>query len=109
MVTPRAERPLVEAVAEAADAWLRDPRDVNVYAHLVAAVETLRAYRAGRPYHQAAAPAGEGASPQGEELLDALADVAPTARVGDLIQGAPQEVLARLRGAVAATDGDARS
>jgi hypothetical protein len=46
------ELPLLTAVADAADAWLRDPRDVEVYGRLIVAVETLRAYRAGRPFHR---------------------------------------------------------
>ena len=33
---------LARQVADAADAWLRDPRDTQVYARLVAAVELWR-------------------------------------------------------------------
>ncbi|GAA4349534.1 hypothetical protein [Angustibacter luteus] len=92
-------------VAEAAEAWLTDPRDVGVYARLVAAVQDRRRHLSP-PDDVPAGPDDErdlrsDASPgQGaDEDVDGLAsDRASTVRsVGEALAGDPRDALARLR------------
>jgi hypothetical protein len=75
-------------VAEAADAWLSDPRDAGVYARLVAAIAERRAYLQPRLDQPAA----------GDQESDELPGMPAGVRLGDLL-GAddPRAVLARLR------------
>ncbi|WP_148043242.1 hypothetical protein [Flexivirga caeni] len=70
-------------VANAATAWLRDPRDYVAYQHLVAAVDARNAFL-NPQLDFAHGPAPEPTSdPQ---------------RIGDAFPGDPGELLARLRG-----------
>lgn len=71
-------RALDHAVAEAADAWLNDPRDHEAYRRLVAAVLTRRAN-----YQP---PLGLGDDPPEQpELADELADRSPVASIGEAL------------------------
>lgn len=82
---------LARHVADAADAWLTDPRDTGVYTRLVEA--TLRYRRWARPELPTltpGAPAGRGPA-QDAELSDAETDLPP--RIGDVLG----EVLDRQR------------
>jgi hypothetical protein len=92
---------LNERVAEAADAWLVDPRDVGVYGRLVAAIEARRAWlnptldaeEVDVPPGAAEAEAGDDAAAGGAEV-----DAVEVPRVGEgLESGDPREVLERLR------------
>lgn len=84
-------RALDHAVAEAADAWLNDPRDHEAYRRLVAAVLTRRAN------HQPPLHLGE-EPPEQPELDDDLADRAPVALLGETLDvGDPKAALERLR------------
>lgn len=81
---------LSAAVARAADAWLTDPLDVQVYKRLVDSTLRWRAYTSEHP-----APAGPPSPHPGS------ATVAPpeVARVGDLMRPEdPRATLARLLG-----------
>ena len=103
-------------VADAAEAWLTDPRDSGVYARLVAAVTERRAYLddvraagsrgdsgerarprrptpAKRPGWTGAKPA-EGEPDEGEPAEGSAATVRP---VGDWLAGDPRIALERLR------------
>jgi len=85
-------RALDHAVAEAADAWLNDPRDHEAYRRLVVAVLTRRTnYQP--PLDLDREP------PEQPELDDDLADRSPVAPIGDGIDATdPQAALRRLRG-----------
>ncbi|GAB3689982.1 hypothetical protein [Angustibacter aerolatus] len=91
-------------VAEAAEAWLTDPRDAGVYARLVAAVEARRAHlHPAEPVDPVDAQDLEVPGDDDHEDPDAIEpdvpDVEPLATAlggfGDLAD--PREVLARLR------------
>ena len=84
-------RALDHAVAEAADAWLNDPRDHEAYRRLVRAILTRRAnYRP--PLDLDAEP------PEQPELDDDLADRHPATRVGGVFDpNDPKSALDRLR------------
>src|SRR5690606_31866795 len=85
-------RALDHAVAEAADAWLNDPRDHEAYRRLVAAVFTRRAN------YQPPLELGEDLAEQ-PELDDALADRNPVAPISDVLDPSdPRDALDRLRG-----------
>lgn len=88
---------LDRAVAQAADAWLSAPTDWRVYSFLVEAVQARRAYV--QPQLGADGPTSQGTADatQPDEILDALADERPVTTVGDLLDGSPEEALARLR------------
>jgi hypothetical protein len=79
-------------VAEAAEAWLSDPRDVGVYARLVAAVDDRRRYRlavdAGTP-DRAPLESGEAAGSAERQLHDGGPDRVPTGegRAGEISVG----------------------
>jgi hypothetical protein len=90
-------------VAAAADAWLADPQDVEVYRRLVTAVRERRAHLdgavAGRSTPSPALPAA--ASDPEDEVDgedDARIDHASVRALGASLSGDPREVLARLRG-----------
>lgn len=86
-------RALDHAVAEAADAWLNDPRDHEAYRRLVAAVLTRRAN------YQPPLDLDE-APPEQPELDDDLADRHPVAPIGGTFDpNDPKAALDRLRGA----------
>jgi hypothetical protein len=105
-------------VAEAATAWLTDPRDTGAYGRLVSAIEARTAFLHPRldspvddvagdvspasaaPPQPAVAAGGDGVVGD-DELLDALADHHPVQAVGVDLAGDPATVLARL------TDGGA--
>jgi hypothetical protein len=76
---------LAEQVAEAADAWLRDPRDAGVYQRLVHAIDAWRG--ATRPQLDLVDPQPSGTTTLGgaghaepQLLRGALADVADELR-----------------------------
>ena len=75
----------------------------STYQRLVDAVTELRAHRAGVMVGHVLHDAPE-EPVQAEELLDALADNAPAAAIGDLLAGPAAAVLARLRGESVAND-----
>jgi hypothetical protein len=77
---------LAAAVAEAADAWLRDPLDVNVYHRLVEATLRWRAHT----YPQLQLPTPD------EPELEATADDVDVIMPGTLADGI-REVAARLK------------
>ena len=106
-------------VAEAATAWLTDPRDAGVYGRLVTAIEARTAYlhpRLGPPEddvdggaslmnadHRQRQPDGAHGDVAhvvdvvgDDELLDTLADDRPVQAVGVDLAGDPAAVLARL-------------
>lgn len=97
---------LARAVAEASDAWLADPRDVNVYERLVKATAAWKAYTypvlpgtervTGRRTPRT--PLGPPPTPAAVREPDK--DPGPTgpAPVSDVVAGEPQDVLARLTG-----------
>ncbi|QTE29492.1 hypothetical protein [Pengzhenrongella sicca] len=58
---------LAEAVAAAADAWLRDPQDARVYGRLVAATLAWRDASAASASASASARLGAGPSPESGE------------------------------------------
>jgi len=96
------------ALANAADAWVRDPRDVEVYRRLILAVEALRAHRAGRPFHHS--PTEDGAEPGVTntdvlEVLDGLADVAPPTMIREMVTGSATHVVERLRRSMSVSSG----
>lgn len=70
---------LSRRVADAADAWMRDPRDAQIYGRLVNAVLARRAYLQPRLDLSADEP---GAEPT--EVLDGLAGE-PATRLGEII------------------------
>jgi hypothetical protein len=70
---------LATAVAEAADAWLRDPRDVTIYQHLVDATLRWRAHT--QPQLQLPALA------EPEPELEATADDVEVSMPGTLADG----------------------
>jgi hypothetical protein len=88
-------------VAEAADAWMSDPRDVMAYERLVTTVVQFRTYR----HPQLDVTAGADSAVRGEsldgdldEILDELADRSPPAPVGTLLKGGDaQQILGELR------------
>lgn len=85
-------RALDHAVAEAADAWLNDPRDHEAYRRLVAAVLTRRAN------YQPTLTLDERSAEQ-PELDDDLADRSPVAPISETLGSAdPHTALRRLRG-----------
>jgi hypothetical protein len=104
---------LSDRVAAAADAWLSDPQDVQVYGRLVRAILERRAYLNPtldeQPYQPTIVPeAGEddqadGVPPaqvQPDELLDEFADHSPVQPLRAALEGTdPRAVLDRLRGA----------
>lgn len=66
---------LAAAVAEAADAWLKDPRDVNIYQRLVDATMRWRAHAQPQlqppdelPEAESAPPSPVDLEPPGEDL-----------------------------------------
>jgi hypothetical protein len=76
---------LARRVADAAAAWLDEPRDTEAFRRLVAATDRYRDH---------ANP------PLPLEVLDLAAELVVLARsgqVGDLLDGTPREVIARLR------------
>ena len=79
---------LAARVAEAADAWLAEPRDATAYTRFVDAVLAYRAYR-----H----PQLQENDPGTAEILDELAERAPPTAVAALLQGDPEQVLGELR------------
>lgn len=86
-------------VAAAADAWLTDPRDVDVYRRLVEAV-TLRRRQLERLAASAGRNAPVGAEPaQGEPEERGIEerDVPAVPAVGEFLGGDPRAVLDRLR------------
>lgn len=73
------------AVANAADAWLNDPHDHEIYRRLVDAVRRRRDWLA--PTLGFAAPNEMDPPPAGPpELTDALGEERPPVRLGDLLQ-----------------------
>jgi len=103
---------LSERVAEAAEAWLADPRDPQVYGRLLLAVRVRRDHLDGRPdaagdvdaeavAEAAASEPGEVGGPDGAASLespDSLAARRPVQAVGAAWRGAdPRELLERLR------------
>jgi hypothetical protein len=83
-------------VAEAAEAWLTDPRDPGVYARLVAALADRRAYLQPRLDEHQDPDVGEA----GPDELPGMPAGVP---LGELLAGAdPRAVLAQLRGDAAA-------
>jgi len=87
-------RALDHAVAEAADAWLNDPRDHEAYRRLVAAVLTRRAN------YQPPLDLDEKPAAEQPELDDDLADRHPAASIGGAFDPEdPKAALDRLRGA----------
>jgi hypothetical protein len=90
-------------VAEAADAWLNDPRDRRIYSYLVDAIVARRAHVTPQlADHPENATLAEMAAPPGEDL-DELGDLAAVAPLSDLVGGDPKAVLQRLRGESAPT------
>ena len=99
-------------VAEAAEAWLTDPRDVGVYARLVAAVQDRRRHLSppddvpSGPDHVPTGVDGDTdlrseASPgqEADDDADGLASDRTSAvrAVGEALAGDPRDALARLR------------
>lgn len=75
-------------VAEAADAWFKDPHDTKAYSDFASALRQFQAYR----HPQLPVGAGE------DELLDELADQSPPEPVGALLRGASrQQIMGELR------------
>lgn|SRR5690606_1983629 len=87
----RIRRALDHAVAEAADAWLNDPRDHEAYRRLVGAVLTRRAnYQPSLDL--------DAELPEQPELDDNLADRSPVTVLADALEGDdPKAALDRLR------------
>ena len=91
---------LEHRVSAAADAWLTDPRDTQIYVRLVAAIEARHAYL--NPQLPAPVEMDETGPPVGElhrdEVLDDLADQnGPPRAVGEDLAGDPVATLERLR------------
>lgn len=82
-------RRLDRAVAEAADAWLNDPRDYQAYRYLVTAVLARR---------EGIQPALSDALASQDEVFDAAADERPARPIADDLHGDPAAVLEHLRG-----------
>lgn len=80
-------------VAQAADAWLADPRDAGVYGRLVTAIEARRQYL--HPTLDEAAP--EPPLDDNETTADADQMNVQVRSVGTNLSGSPQAVLERLR------------
>lgn len=73
------------AVANAADAWLNEPRDVNAYQRLVDAIVRRRAWL--HPTLGFAAPNDpEAPPPAQDELTDALADISPPVPLAQTVE-----------------------
>jgi hypothetical protein len=70
---------LSRRVADAADAWMRDPRDAQIYGRLVDAVLARRAYL--QPVLDLSA---DEPGPQRSEVLDGLAGE-PVTKLGEII------------------------
>ena len=82
-------RRLDRAVAEAADAWLNNPRDYQAYRYLVVAVLARR---------EGVQPSlSDGVETVQEEVFDAAADGHPARPIGDDLRGEPAAVLDHLR------------
>ena len=77
---------LDRTVAEAADAWISDPRDHEAYRRLVHAV------LARRHAHQSPQEAADLPPPEEESF-----DEPPARPIGDDLRGPPQEVVSHLR------------
>lgn len=84
-----------ERVAAAADAWLADPRDGNVYQRLVAAIESRRAYLQP-PIPAVDPPVPTPRETQSDEVLDEL-DNGTLRPLDELIAGDPKAAMERLR------------
>lgn len=87
-------------VAQAADAWLTDPRDAGVYARLVRAIEARRRYL--HPTLDEQTSDGTTAVDEGDPLAepdDRASDDGAVKPVGAGLTGDPAVVLGRLRGA----------
>lgn len=84
-------------VAEAAEAWLADPRDTGVYTRLVQAIEARRAYL--QPQLELEEPSRDDLVPealQESEVLDDLS-TGTVQPVGAMLRGDVRMVLAGLR------------
>jgi len=104
---------LNERAAAAADAWLTDPQDVQIYGRLVRAVHERRAHLHPALEDHTCEPDPEPAPPQpptsapasapitvarADEVLDDLEDTRSVQSVGSFLVGAdPRDVLERLR------------
>lgn len=94
------EANMCRKVADAADAWLREPFDADRYRRLVACVELLRGFR------EPSLPVSGATVPQEDELLDELAEERPAVPLSEVLgTGDPREALERLRQGQAAAGG----
>lgn len=95
-------------IAEAADAWMSDPRDVGVYTRLIEAIGARRAYlnptldetvpaRSPAPAVDPITVAPSQAQP--EEVLDDLGAAHPARQILAELGEDPRALLERLRGA----------
>lgn len=101
---------LDRAVANAATAWLTEPRDTLAYTHLVQAVERRRAFLSpplpgttpahhhnASPQEPPPVPVGPNGAASNTETTDVVGSDRAPVRVGDVFSDDPQVTMNRLR------------